>query len=79
MDDQGLTTLKGARIEWNQFTKIRRVITKMGSSSNTVAEHYELASTKGKVIVDMYHLMDSEKVIDYIWQHLTEPVKQIQK
>ena len=75
VDEQGLTTRKGTRIEWSAFTKMTKVVTRMSGSSTPMAEHYELASPKGKVIVAAYRLENGDQVLDYIWQHLPEQVR----
>jgi hypothetical protein len=47
-----------------------------GSSSRV--EHYELLSGQGKVRVVVYRLENGQDVLDYIWQHLPEQVRQAQ-
>ena len=74
VDEQGLTTRAGTRIAWDEFTKITKVITRIGQTSTTT-EHYELRGSKGKVVVAPYRLENGEQVFDYIWRRLPERVK----
>jgi hypothetical protein len=39
-------------------------------------DHYELTYPKGKMVVAAYCLEKSDQILDYIWQHLPEQVKQ---
>jgi len=74
VDEQGLVTRAGSKIAWNEFTKITKVITRIGRTGATTT-HYELQSPKGKVVVAPYRLEDGDKVFDYVWQHLPEQAK----
>ena len=74
VDEQGLTTRGGKRIAWDEFTNIKKVITRVGRT-NTKTEHYELSGYKGKVIVVLYRLEQGAQVFDYIWRRLPERVK----
>jgi len=78
VDEQGIVTRAGTRIAWNEFTKVTRVITRIGRTSNTT-EHYELKSPKGKVLVVVFRLENGSQVLDYIWQRLPEQAKQPRK
>jgi hypothetical protein len=78
VDEQGLTTLGGTRIAWDEFTKITKVITRIGQTSNTT-EHYELSGSKGKVVVAPYRLENGAQVFDYIWRHLPGGIKEPQR
>jgi hypothetical protein len=73
VDEQGLVTRKGTRIEWSQFTKFKKVITYMRGGQ---IEHFELSSPKGKIVVAPYRLVNGDQVLDYIWQRLPEQAKQ---
>jgi hypothetical protein len=75
VDEQGLVTRGGTRIAWNEFTRVTKVFTKVGS---TRTEHFELASPKGKVVVAAYRLVSGENILNYIWQRLPERAKQAQ-
>jgi hypothetical protein len=77
VDDQGLVTRGGKRIPWNEFTKVTKVVTRIGSGGGTT-EHYELRSKQGKVIVPTYRLQDGEKVVDFILNRLPESALQKQ-
>jgi hypothetical protein len=77
-DAQGLTTRGGTTIAWDEFTKITKVITRIGQTSNKT-EHYELNSPKGKVIVVLYRLENGAQVFDYIWRRLPERIRAPQK
>ncbi len=74
VNEQGLTTRGGTQIAWNEFTKVTRVITRIGNTGSTT-EHFELSSPKGRVVVAPYRLVDGEKIINYIWQRLPEQAK----
>jgi hypothetical protein len=76
VDEQGLTTRGGKQIAWNEFTKVTRVLTRVTRGSSSTVEHFELRSSKGKVVVAAYRLVDGEQVLDYIWRHLPEQAKQ---
>src|SRR5215216_2886697 len=78
VDEQGLTTRGGKRIAWDEFTKITKVITRIGRTSNKT-EHYELRSSKGKVVVALYRLENSGQVFDYIWRRLPQRIKEPQQ
>ena len=78
VDEQGLTTRGGARVAWDEFTEIKRVITRIGQTSNTT-EHYELSGSKGKVVVAPYRLENGAQVFDYIWRRLPERLKEPQR
>jgi hypothetical protein len=75
VDEQGLVTRGGTRIAWNEFTRVTKIFTKVGS---TRTEHFELASPKGKVVVAAYRLVNGEHILNYIWQRLPERAKQVQ-
>lgn len=77
VDEQGLVTRGGARIAWNEFTKVTKVITKVGGSGPGVV-HYELSHAKGKVVVADYRLENGEQVFNYVWNHLPEQAKKAQ-
>ncbi len=76
VDEKGLVTYNDTQVDWNAFTKITKVITRQGSA--TLSEHYELKYPKGKVVVAPYRLENGDQVMDYIWQHLPEQVRQPQ-
>ena len=78
VDEQGLTTRGGTRIAWNEFTKVTKVITRIGRTSNKT-EHYELSGSKGKVVVAPYRLEKGSQVFDYIWRRLPERIKEPQQ
>lgn len=75
VDEQGLVTRGGTRIAWNEFTRVTKVFTKVGS---TRTEHLELSFPKGRVVVAAYRLVNGEQVLSYIWQRLPERAKQAQ-
>jgi hypothetical protein len=77
LDEQGLVTRGGFQINWNEFTKITKVITNIGRTG-AKTEHYELRHPKGKVIVAVYRLENGSQVFDYIWGHLPEQTKVLQ-
>ncbi|HET9906157.1 MAG TPA: hypothetical protein VFQ23_05940 [Anaerolineales bacterium] len=77
VDEQGLTTRAGTNIAWGDFTKIKKVITKIGQTSTTT-EHYELSGPNGKVVVAPYRLENGNQVFDFIWRRLPERIKQPQ-
>jgi hypothetical protein len=77
-DEQGLTTRGGTRVAWDEFTRITKVITRIGQTSNKT-EHYELSSSRGKVVVAPYRLENGGQVFDYIWRRLPEQIKEAQK
>jgi len=74
-DEKGITTRDGTRIAWDEFTKITKVITRIGQTSNKT-EHYELRCSKGKVVVAPYRIENGAQVFEYIWRHLPERIKQ---
>src|SRR5215207_8295989 len=73
VDDKGLTTRGGTRIAWDEFTKVTKVITRIGRTS-TKTEHYELSGSKGKVVVAPYRLENGTQVVDYIWLRLPQGI-----
>lgn len=77
IDEQGLVTRGGKRILWKDFTKFTKVLTKI-SSGAVRTEHFELFHPGGRVVVAEYRLVDGSQVLDFIWNHLPEPVKQSQ-
>ena len=77
VDEQALTTRAGKRIAWNEFTNIKKVITRVGRTAFTT-EHYELRGSQGKVIVAPYRLENGSQVFDYIWQRLPPPIREPQ-
>src|SRR5215208_5565649 len=78
VDEQGLTTRVGTRIAWDEFTKMTKVITRIGRTSNKT-EHYELSGSQGKVVVAPYRLENGTQVFDYIWRRLPERIKEPHK
>ena len=76
VDEQGLTTRGGKQIAWSEFTKVTRILTQVTRGSSSTVERFELQSSKGKVVVVAYRLVDGEQVLDYIWRHLPEQAKQ---
>lgn len=77
VDEQGLVTRGENRIPWNEFTKVTKVVTRIGNTSGTT-EHYELRHPKGKVIVAEYRLVNGNQIMNYIWQRLPEQAKKAQ-
>jgi hypothetical protein len=77
VDEQGLTTRGGTKVAWDDFTEIKKVITRIGQTSTTT-EHYELRGAQGKVVVAPYRLENGTQVFDYIWRHLPERIKEPQ-
>lgn len=77
IDEKGLVTHNDKLHEWFSFTKIIKVITR-GKGGSVLSEHYELKHPNGKVIVAPYRLENGDQVLDYIWQHLPEQVRQPQ-
>ncbi len=75
VDDQGLITRGGARIGWQDFTKVTKVITRLNNSGSGFV-HYELKHPTGKVVIAPYRLEDGDRVWDYIWQRVPEQAKQ---
>ncbi|MBK8794105.1 MAG: hypothetical protein IPN59_13505 [Holophaga sp.] len=75
VDEQGLLTRGGVKIPWSDFSKITRVVTRIGNTSSTT-EHFELVHPKGKVVVTVYRLENGQKILDYIWQRLPAAAKQ---
>ena len=76
LDEQGLVTRGGKRIEWSEFTKFEKVITNV---QGTITERYDLHSSKGVVSVVVYRLQEGDQVLEYIWQHLPESAKGTQE
>lgn len=75
VDEQGLVTRGGTRVAWNEFTKVTKVITKVGGGQT---EHYEMAYPQGKVVVAAYRLVDGQQILNYILQRLPASAKQVQ-
>ena len=72
LDEQALVTRGGKRIEWIEFTKFEKVITRV---QGTTTERYDLHSPKGTVSVVVHRLQEGTQVLEYIWQHLPESAK----
>ena len=72
LDEHGLITRAGKRIEWSEFTKFEKVITNV---QGTITERYDIHSSKGTVAVVVYRLQEGQQVLEYIWQHLPETIK----
>ncbi|RMH01735.1 MAG: hypothetical protein D6706_01450 [Chloroflexi bacterium] len=73
IDETGLTTRAGKFIPWNEFTRVVRVATQLGSGATaTRVERLELHSPSGKVLVPTERLLDSTQVVAYILDHLPE-------
>jgi hypothetical protein len=70
VDEQGLVTRGGKRIAWNEFTKMTRVLTRVTRGSSSTVERFDLFSSKGKVSIVVYRLVDGQAVFDFITQHL---------
>ena len=71
MDEQGLITRGGQRMDWTDFNKITKIITEVNTGS-VRTEKYELRHPQGKVDVVIYRLENGSQVFDYIWDHLPE-------
>jgi hypothetical protein len=76
LDEQGLVTRGGKRIEWSEFTKFQKVITRV---QGTTTERFDLHSPKGIVAVVVYRLQEGDQVLEYIWQRLPESAKSAQQ
>ena len=73
VDENGLTTRGGKRIPWQEFTRVTRQITYLGSGATaTRVERLELSSPQGKVLVPTERLANREQVTTYILRHLPE-------
>jgi hypothetical protein len=77
VDEQGLTTRGGTQIAWDDFTKVTKVVTRIGRTSATT-EHYELRGSQGKVVLAPYRLENGTQVFDYIWRQLPAQVREPQ-
>ena len=73
VDETGLTTRAGKFIPWNEFTRVVRVATQLGSGATaTRVERLELHSPYGKVFIPTERLLDSTQVVAYILDYLPE-------
>jgi hypothetical protein len=70
LDEEGLVTRGGKRIVWEEFTRAVRVVTRI--ASGVTVERIELHSPKGKVLVPGERLVDGQRVVQYILEHLPE-------
>ena len=68
LDENGLVTRGGKRIEWIEFTKFEKVITRV---QGTTTERFDLLSPKGTVSVVAYRLQEGAQVLEFISRHLT--------
>lgn len=69
VDEKGLVTRGGTRIDWKEFTKATKVITNIGRTG-AKTEHYELLSSKGRVVVAAYRLVSGNDVLEFVLRHL---------
>ncbi len=76
LDEKGLVTRGGKRIEWIEFTKFERVITRV---QGTTTERFDLLSPQGTVSVVVYRLQEGAQVLEYISQHLPDYARGVQE
>ena len=72
MDDSGVITRGGPRINWNEFTSIERWQSKMSRSASAPAlsDEYLLKSSRGKVSLPLWRAENAQEARDYLFQHL---------
>lgn len=73
LNEQGLLTRGGKFIAWSEFTKVRKVVTRVGGGVTT--ERYDLHSPKGKVSIVPDRIDDARAVLEYVWDHLPASVR----
>ncbi len=72
MDEAGMTTRGGKRIEWGEFSEIVKIVTNV---DGTVTERYDLRSPKGTVGVYLARIENAQEAFDYIWERLPDSAK----
>jgi hypothetical protein len=75
MDDAGIETRSGKRFAWSEFTRIRRVTTKMGSSSGgTMSDEYQMYASRGLVSLPLWRTVNAQECLDYALARLPASV-----
>jgi len=72
MDETGVLTRGGTRINWNEFTSIERWQSKMTRSAAAapLSDEYLLKSSRGKVSLPLWRAENAQEARDYLFQHL---------
>ena len=72
MDEAGVLTRGGTRINWNEFTSIERWQSKMSRSASAPAlsDEYLLKSSKGKVSLPLWRTENAQEARDNLFEHL---------
>lgn len=72
MDEAGVVTRGGTRINWNEFTNIERWQAKMSRSASAPAlsDEYLLKSSRGKVSLPLWRAENAQEARDYLFKHL---------
>ena len=78
MDEMGVVTRGGTRINWNEFTGIERWQAKMtrSASAPALSDEYLLKSSKGKVSLPLWRAENAKEAREYLFQHLPPNVLQ---
>jgi len=72
MDEMGVVTRGGTRINWNEFTSIERWQAKItrSASAPALSDEYLLKSGKGKVLLPPWPTENAKEASDYLFKHL---------
>ena len=72
MDDSGVVTRGGTRINWNEFSSVERWQSKMTRSAAAapLSDEYLLKSSRGKVSLPLWRAENAQEAGDYLFKHL---------
>lgn len=78
MDEAGVVTRGGTRINWNAFTSVERWQSQIGRSASVdpLSDEYLLKSSTGKVSLPLWRTENAKEARDYLFQHLPPSVTQ---
>lgn len=71
MNETDVVTRGGMRVQWVEFTSVKRTFSKMRSSSvGALSDEYLLKSPKGRVSLPLWRTGNASEARDYLFQHL---------
>jgi hypothetical protein len=71
MDEAGVETRNGKRYSWDEFGRIERVRSRMGSaSSGSLSDEYLIYAPNGRASLPLWRTVNAQEASEYLLSHL---------
>jgi hypothetical protein len=78
MDEAGVETRNGKRYAWSDFSRIERVMSRMGSSSSgSLSNEYLIYAPGGRVSLPLWRTVNVQEASEYLLSHLPPSLLQL--